>query len=75
MRTNWISGGAILIILAVLFFILPVTFEFFWITPSVFFSLGIIILIIGLILPERKDERVIRVDHEHHHHDKKESED
>jgi membrane-bound ClpP family serine protease len=68
MRTNWISGGAILIILAVLFILLPVTFEFFWITPTVFFTLGLIILIIGLILPEQTREKII-VDHNHYYHD------
>lgn len=69
MRTSWISGGAILIILAILFFLLPITFSFFWITPTVFFTLGMLILIIGLILPEQQATEVVHtIDHEHHHH-------
>jgi len=72
MRTNWISGGAILIILAVLFFLLPVTFEFFWITPTVFFVLGMLILIIGLILPGRVVEKEVIHHIYHENHNKEE---
>jgi hypothetical protein len=52
MRTSWVASGAIIIVLGIIFYVIPLNYSFFWITPSILLVLGIIILLIGLILPE-----------------------
>ena len=52
MRTSWVASGAIIIVLGIVFYVIPLNYGFFWITPSILLVLGVIILLIGLILPE-----------------------
>jgi FtsZ-interacting cell division protein ZipA len=61
MRVSWIASGAILIILAVILYMLRAAFAFlpftiqtyYWVIPTIFFLIGIIVLLFGLILPEQ----------------------
>ena len=67
MRSSWIFGGAVLILLSIIFIYLNLSF--LWITPQIVFVVGIIILFIGLIIPEVRDEVVVNRPPEVVHHD------
>lgn len=66
MRVSWVASGAILIILAVILYMLSDAFQFlpniillyYWIIPTIFFLVGIIVLLFGLILPEHRGRTV-----------------
>lgn len=66
MRVSWVASGAILIILAVILYMLSDAFQFlpaiiltyYWIIPTIFFLVGIIVLLFGLILPEHRGRAV-----------------
>jgi hypothetical protein len=66
MRVSWIASGAILIILAVILYMLRAAFSFlpgtiityYWVIPTIFFLIGIIVLLFGLILPEHRRHAV-----------------
>ena len=66
MRVSWIASGAILIILAVILYMLRAAFSFlpgtiityYWVIPTIFFLIGIIVLLFGLILPEHRRQAV-----------------
>lgn len=52
MRVSWVASGAIIIVLGIVLYVVPLNFNFFWITPSILMIIGIIVLVIGLVLPE-----------------------
>jgi hypothetical protein len=66
MRVSWVASGAILIILAVILYMLRAAFAFlpntiltyYWVIPTIFFLIGIIVLLFGLILPEHHRKAV-----------------
>lgn len=66
MRVSWVASGAILIILAVIIYMLRAAFSFlpgtimtyYWVIPTIFFLIGIIVLLFGLVLPEQRRKAV-----------------
>ncbi len=57
MRSSWIFGGAVLILLSILFFFLNL--DFLWFTPHIIFLLGVIILFLGLLIPEQRQKVIV----------------
>jgi len=58
MRSSWIFGGTVLILLSILFIFLNL--DFLWFTPQIVFVLGIIILFLGLIIPEQREKIIVQ---------------
>ncbi len=57
MRSSWIFGGAVLILLSILFMFLNL--DFLWFTPQIILVLGIIILFLGLLIPEQSRKVIV----------------
>ena len=57
MRSSWIFGGAVLILLSILFIFLNL--DFLWFTPQIILVLGIIILFLGLLIPEQSQKVIV----------------
>ena len=57
MRSSWIFGGAVLILLSILFIFLNL--DFLWFTPHFILVLGIIILFLGLLIPEQSQKVIV----------------